>query len=1089
MKRLDYKFLAIFIAFFSLSATADNPGDADVASTNNVETVEVSETVAADDSALTSAVDAGDGDIENVVTTGSKFEVSQYKTAQPITVITAEEIKTRGYTNAASAVFDLPSVFATTSTGGNQSGLVAGQRIANNFGLGSGRTLTLIDGRRFISSQPIASGGSASTGAVDLNNIPTALIKRIEVQSAGGSAVYGSDAIAGVINYVIDREYSGFEIDYDYSKPYFGDSDDVEGNQSIALTFGGQFDDGKGNLVVSLQHDTQKDIYYGQIDGYRDCERRVISTRTFAAGKTYQNGYYDSSMTLPYGTEGVTQGEVGMCTVLDYLPFEGAPMDPRYFSTRLVNNNLGAYEPYQIFDADGNIVPYTRGTYYGSGFFRIGGSLLASNNAQVERAALERNNLAVYLTYDISENTKLKIDLYNNSQTSSEVGEGTGGPYLYDGFGGDLDGGYMNYPFLRCDSPFFSASASTYCNTLWPASTAAANKGMLVRKTIRDLYDDPRGPIEKGDTDVESVFIGFEGNVEIIGAPLDWEVGFSTAEATSTGTGQDIIRERMVTAIDVGINPATGEIDCKMNYVDDYLGLTVGAANPYDSARYWPTGFGSAGLPGDCIPYNPLGYNPNNPAADYIMAYTTDGFRNTQDILFGELSGTLAKLPAGDVLFSYGIEQREESLQFIGSTIQNLKLNRSAPRDSNLRSYDTNESYLELSIPLVSPEMGLTYKGWGILELRVDASQRDIDNSITGEYSVEATNLYWQVSDSFAIRGGTQTAVRTPDLYSIYSPASVTYSSAADPCDYRNIGGGVDPQQRLANCQAEPWWTPTFDSKIVNRTAQGTSGGNPNLLNELGDTETIGFIFQPNFDLLPGNFSLSVDLVAIDIADTVESYSLSQNMAGCYDYAVQEDKFCNTFTRLTDPADVDSNNALGDVIDFLSAVNNVGVRKFETFVINLDYGLDTNMGYFTYRFRGYNQQNFESAPTGNPDDLKDFTGQYNEPEWIYDMVLGLNKNNWGVYYNVDGQTGGSINKFQDMENQADKYIDLNGQVITQFDGYWTDSVSVVYNPSESTSMTFNLSNPFNMDGTESRFQAERGFRLFQTLSLGVRHKF
>ena len=212
-------------------------------------------------------------------------------------------------------------------------------------------------------------------------------------------------------------------------------------------------------------------------------------------------------------------------------------------------------------------------------------------------------------------------------------------------------------------------------------------------------------------------------------------------------------------------------------------------------------------------------------------------------------------------------------------------------------------------------------------------------------------------------------------------------------------------------------------------------------------------------------------------------------MAGCYDYAVQEDKFCNTFTRLTDPADVDSNNALGDVIDFLTAVNNVGVRKFETFVINLDYGLDTNMGYFTYRFRGYNQQNFESAPTGNPDDLKDFTGQYNEPEWIYDMVLGLNKNNWGVYYNVDGQTGGSINKFQDMENQADKYIDLNGQVITQFDGYWTDSVSVVYNPSESTSMTFNLSNPFNMDGTESRFQAERGFKLFQTLSLGVRHKF
>jgi hypothetical protein len=889
---------------------------------------------------------------------------------------------------------------------------------------------------------------------------------------------------------VIDREYSGFEIDYDYSKPYFGDSDDVNGRQSVALTFGGEFDDGKGNLVVSLQHDTQDDIYRGQVDGYRDCERRVFNTRTFATGKAYQYGFYDSSMTLPLGTEGVTQGEVGMCTVLDFLPFEGAPMDPYYFSTRMVNRNTMSYEGYQIFDSAGNLIPVTdRGTSYGSGFFRYGGQLNASANNEALAASLERNNLAVYLTYDVAENTRMKIDIYSNSQTSSEVGDGTGGPYFYYGFAGDLDGGYYNHPYLRCDSPFFSAETTTYCNSLFTPGTSAANRGMIVRKTIRDLYDDPRGPIEKGDTDVDSVFVGFDGNIELIGKPIDWELGFSTAEATSTGTSQDLIRDRIVTAVDVGINPATGEIDCKMNYVEDYLSLQYGATNPYDVPIYSPFGIGAAGLPGDCIPYNPLGYTPNNPAADYIMAYNTDGFKNTQDILFGEISGVLATIPAGDIKFSYGIEQREETLQFIGNSLNNLRLTRSSPRNSNLQSYDTNESYLELSIPLVSPENGLTYNGWGILELRVDASQREIDNSITGEYSVEATNLYWQVSDSFAVRGGTQTAVRTPDLYDIFASAATTFSAASDPCDYRYIGSGINPEQRLANCQKEPWWTPTFDSKIVNRTAQGTSGGNPNLLNELGDTTTFGFIFQPNFDLMPGNLSLSVDFVQIEIKDTVESYSLSQNMAGCYDYAEQADKFCNTFTRLTDSSKVSSTNALGDVIDFLSAVNNVGTRNFETYVINLDYGLDTDMGYFTYRFRGYNQQLFESSPTGEPADLKDYTGQYDEPEWIYDMVFGLNKNNWGVYYNVDGQSGGSINKFQDMENQADKYIDLNGQVINEYQGYWTDSVSVVYNPSEATSMTFNLSNPFNMDGTEARFQAERGFQLFQTLSLGVRHKF
>ena len=153
MKILDYRFLAIFFAFFSLTVLADNPGDVEEA-----ESV-VEESSMAEESA---EVASSDGDIEDIVVTGTRFGVSQYKSSQPITIITAEDIRVQGYTNAASAVTDLPSVFASTNTAGDQTGLVAGQRIANNFGLGSGRTLTLIDGKRFISSQTIE-GGSAAT--------------------------------------------------------------------------------------------------------------------------------------------------------------------------------------------------------------------------------------------------------------------------------------------------------------------------------------------------------------------------------------------------------------------------------------------------------------------------------------------------------------------------------------------------------------------------------------------------------------------------------------------------------------------------------------------------------------------------------------------------------------------------------------------------------------------------------------------------------------------------------------------------------------------------------------------------------------
>ena len=107
MKILDYRFLAIFIAFFSLSVTADNPGDEADASSESV--VAESNMSSSETSDETSSADASD--VEDVVVTGTRFGVSQYKSSQPITIITADDIRVQGYTNAASAVFDLPSVF------------------------------------------------------------------------------------------------------------------------------------------------------------------------------------------------------------------------------------------------------------------------------------------------------------------------------------------------------------------------------------------------------------------------------------------------------------------------------------------------------------------------------------------------------------------------------------------------------------------------------------------------------------------------------------------------------------------------------------------------------------------------------------------------------------------------------------------------------------------------------------------------------------------------------------------------------------------------------------------------------------------
>ena len=1078
------KFTLLTFSLVAISAFADAPGDevdSDESSDDVVETTVASEETSASSAGMQTAVDAGDGDVENVVVTGSKFEISQYKTSQPVTIISGEEINRRGFTNAAAALFDLPQISVSASTAGDQEGLQAGQRIANNFGLGSGRTLTLIDGKRFISSSPLGLYGGTATGSVDLNNIPVTLIKRIEVVSAGGSAVYGSDAIAGVVNYVIDREYTGFDVQANYSQAYLGDIQDYDGNKSITLTMGGEFNDGRGHLSIALQRDTQEEINYGQLDRFRDCNEDVIRTRTYAEGKAYQQQYFNSSMTLPYGDR--PQGEIGMCSVLRILPFEGSPMDW-----------YGAFPRGQyLFTPEGEIIPHDVGTFTGSSFFYRGGNQMASDNGETVQAALERENMAAFLTYELTDNVNLKIDVFRNDQFSEESGDGTPGPYLYWGFGGDVDGGYYNNPFLPCDYPYFAQSAIDFCKgNVYKNSRYGGQEGILLAKTGRDLYRNG-SPEVMTDTSVDSLTAKLDGTFELANREMTWEAGFSKGEAFSINTTFDINRERWVMAMDVGINPTTGEIDCKMNYIDGYLGITYSSLqNPYFSSTsgYQPQGFGSAGLPGDCRPYNPLGYNPGQTEAmDYILVPQVRRAENNQTIHFASLAGTLYTLPAGDIKFNVGVEQREEVLEFWSDAAQNMKLTRSSVQPNNKAAYDTDETYIELSIPVVDESMGLTFGGYGIQELRIDFARREIDNTFSGEYTVEAENIYWQISDDLALRGGTQNAVRTPDLQSVFGPQATTYRTAQDPCDYRYIDGGIYPDVRRANCEAEPWWTTGWQSQIVNRTEEGISGGNPNLLNELGDSTTIGLIFTPDYDFIPGSLSLAFDVVTIDIIDVVSSFTVSQNMAGCYDYADKPAKFCNTFTRVLDQADTNNGKYnLGDVNSFLVGPNNVGVRNFETHIISMDHTMDTAWGELSTRFRGYHQQIFESAPTGNPEDLEDFTGQYSEPEWLYDFTIGLERDKHAIFYQIDGRSGGYIEKFQN-EEQPDKYLDFNGNPIREFEGWWTDAISYGYRPNEKMAVAVNLSNPFDLDGGEDRFPAEVNLRLSQTLSVGFRYSF
>ena len=156
----------------------------------------------------------------SIVVTGSRIPKPNFDTVQPSVVLNSAAIEQRGLTNAADALNELPQfgVPGSSPVGAAQGGAFgSGQSFVNFLGLGSQRTLVLINGRRFISSNTASIFGPTSPGEqVDLGQINTKLIDRIETVIIGGAPIYGSDAIAGTINVILKHDYQGIDLDGQY---------------------------------------------------------------------------------------------------------------------------------------------------------------------------------------------------------------------------------------------------------------------------------------------------------------------------------------------------------------------------------------------------------------------------------------------------------------------------------------------------------------------------------------------------------------------------------------------------------------------------------------------------------------------------------------------------------------------------------------------------------------------------------------------------------------------------------------------------------------------------------------------------------
>lgn len=275
--------------------------------------------------------------VEEIVVTGSRIASPNLVSTSPITTVGQEEIKLSGTTRVEDLINQLPQSFAT-QTGGVSNG-ATGTATVNLRNLGDVRTLVLVDGRRLPA-------GSPGTGAVapDINQIPSALVERVEVATGGGSAVYGSDAISGVVNFIMKQDFEGVAFDYQFSfYQHNNDSkigDVVRGRnfampddsvtdgftRDATVVMGASTEDGRGNVTLYA--------------GYRKIDPITQAKRDYSA------------CTLGANAAGFTCAGSGTTAPTHiFVDTDAFPSAAGLTANAIVNNSTGAFRSYTAADA------------------------------------------------------------------------------------------------------------------------------------------------------------------------------------------------------------------------------------------------------------------------------------------------------------------------------------------------------------------------------------------------------------------------------------------------------------------------------------------------------------------------------------------------------------------------------------------------------------------------------------------------------------------------------------------------------------------------------------------------------------------
>jgi len=769
-------------------------------------------------------------DLEEVVVTGTRITRPDLVSNSPISTVTAEQLQQLNVVNLESQLRQLPQFLPGATEYINNGN--PGAATINLRGLGSNRTLVLMDGKRL---PPFG-----TSGAVDINLIPSAIIERVDVVTGGASAVYGSDAVSGVVNFITKKDFSGLQVDVNTSQ--YGEGDGQI--QNAAITAGGKFADDRGSAIISFGYTKRDEVLQG--------DREYSNFNLFASdGYRYAGNWYEYSSDI-FGTDR-RLGSSNAGATRASIRVSPTGNGTRYFTPdgQLVSSaNLGQYRgnstfnynPYNYFQ-----VPQERWQALGSVDFALSDSLQVYGRLFAVNSSVPTQLASS--AYFGGSTLSFKINLDN--------------PFLSAAQRAVLTTAYNNEalrPDLYGHGPFSATAA--------PGTQLVTVAGL--RRRLIELG--PRVGIS--DAKTMQMTAGLRGDIGETGWSFDTSAQYGRVSRFD-GLENDVSIARARQAI-IAIQTPTG-IKCVSGGECAPLNIFNGNGAPYRDTGVPMTGATSqAGL-------------------DYVRANYYSSQVTEHHSASASVSGSVDAIKLGSadsgLGLAFGADWNEFTSDFRPDDLTQyggaMGQGGTAPPLSG--RVDSTEIFAEGYLPLVTGKAGVE-------NLALEFGVRFSDTNLAGSFETWKAGLEYTPTPGYRFRAMSQRAVRAPNIGEQFAPASFGLTEVrSDPCS------GTAPVTNAtlrAKCIAQGAPASTIGSIKAPAAQQAASiGGGAVALGvkldpEEADTFTIGV--QMNPESVPG-LSASLDYYDIKISGGIGSYGAQEILDNCFVNNLNE--FCSLVKR------------------------------------------------------------------------------------------------------------------------------------------------------------------------------------------------